>query len=764
MLSGFVLYGSSLYSWDRERTFNFKRTTVFRLLLICLMALFSASALWGNDPTERLTPLPRQIGENWKNFTLGQNNWQIILANENAELLQLGRETLENALSKVADSQNANAGKFSITCGLLTDELIRTKLENEDLMSWKIKLPAQGYLIRVLDQEIVVAGKDLRGTYYGLMTLIQLADAGILPVADMTDYPLWQDRYSGDYHFYKFEDYRKLSEDKISGYAIQWRKEYFKLDPEKMTAEFAAIRKAVDLEMMDFMLLVHLYALEYFTLENRMNADYFSSVDPVKMGKMISIVRAAASSGVKHVMILADDWTPKVDGRYVCPNLEEREYFNNSVGKAHAEVMNKLAEALWPEFPELELSLCPPIYSINHYDSYQYSEEYFRDFHAAARPEIQLVWTGAQTICTEVAKAEFDTFSSYAPGRRLFQWNNSDCVMPQLPIWQDKFYQGFHEDSDGKIFLNLHTFSWKWNWPYVRTANDYLWNPDGYDAVRSFDAANRKLFGEENVEVIRNFQASMVPLDAACANNDNQKLKEHLPYALECRKLMDQNKLDTTSFDAYFKRLQDFASHEHKEITLPIWDDTVDPEALTPEILEKCTRFDMCWKDPADPTLLQTVIYSGIFGNQMLWVFDMERPDLAKVEMPVQDERDGEIYQNPELIEIFLQPNPAGSYIHFSFDVFGHQAMEINQGKSRDWKPGFTVLIQPAEHSWRGIVLMPLEELERVNPIPPSGEVSWRFNLMRNPADAPFTIFQPTDGFSVHTPQLFAVMKFKDHR
>ena len=146
MLSGFVLYGSSLYSWDRERTFNFKRTTVFRLLLICLMALFSASALWGNDPTARLTPLPRQIGENWKNFTLGQNNWQIILANENAELLQLGRETLENALSKVADSQNANAGKFSITCGLLTDELVQAKLENEDLMSWKIKLPAQGYL------------------------------------------------------------------------------------------------------------------------------------------------------------------------------------------------------------------------------------------------------------------------------------------------------------------------------------------------------------------------------------------------------------------------------------------------------------------------------------------------------------------------------------------------------------------------------------------------------------------------------------------
>ena len=731
-------------------------------LLAILLLFLLVPASFGENYENRLTPRPQRLEGAWRCFPLGDANWQIVLAGPEHELLKLGKETLQNALIAAANPAVKDAARFTIRCGVLDDAGIEAELTGEDLVAWKFRLPPQGYLIRVKDGGIVVAGRDRRGAYYGLMSLAQLAEAGELPVANLVDYPVWQRRYAGDYRFGSFEEYRRLSEDKIGGFAIQWRVEWYKLEPERLQAEFAAIRRAGELEMMDFMLLIHLYALSDFS--RRATAEYFNCTDPVQMDRLISQIHAAAASGVKHVMILFDDWTPLVDGRYVSPNPEERAYFDNSVGKAHAYLMNRLAEALLPEFPELELSLCPPIYSLAYAEAFSHTEEYFRDFHTSARPEIGMVWTGPECIGPRVDKESYDRFSRYVPGRSLFQWNNSDCLMPQLPVWQDQFYPGFHHDSGGRIFLNIHTLSWLWNRPYVRTANDYLWNPAGYDADRSFDAANRRLFGAQNVTAIRRFRQLLIPLDAANAANDGSRLQALLPAALKQRELLERQGVDTSEFNGYFRTLELFAARRNPEVTLPICADQIDIAALTPEILNRCTAFELVNNMASETELLKTEVRGGIFGNRLLLVFDMERPALDQVAMPPEDERDGEIYHNPELVEIFLQPRSPGSYVHFSFDVFGHRGIEINRGDNRDWQPDFQFRIERQADSWRGIVAMPLAELEMVNPITPAENINWRFNLLRTPAQSPVAAFSPLNGFSAHTPQLFGVMKFKDCR
>lgn len=71
---------------------------------------------------------------------------------------------------------------FRITVGVKGDKSIRKYAR-------LIPSKAEGYYLKVDKDEIVIAGADARGAYYGVQTLAQLLTLPQLPLAEITDYP-----------------------------------------------------------------------------------------------------------------------------------------------------------------------------------------------------------------------------------------------------------------------------------------------------------------------------------------------------------------------------------------------------------------------------------------------------------------------------------------------------------------------------------------------------------------------------------------------
>ena len=71
---------------------------------------------------------------------------------------------------------------FRITVGVKGDKAVRKYAR-------RIPAKAEGYYLKVDKNEIVIAGADARGAYYGVQTLAQLLTLPKLPLAEITDYP-----------------------------------------------------------------------------------------------------------------------------------------------------------------------------------------------------------------------------------------------------------------------------------------------------------------------------------------------------------------------------------------------------------------------------------------------------------------------------------------------------------------------------------------------------------------------------------------------
>mgnify|MGYP001333909800 FL=1 len=78
--------------------------------------------------------------------------------------------------------QNSDNKKTTIYIGEKSDNAVK---------KYKKYIPnkAEGYYLSINDHEIIVAGFDKRGTYYGLQTLNQLLDNETLPIVEIIDYP-----------------------------------------------------------------------------------------------------------------------------------------------------------------------------------------------------------------------------------------------------------------------------------------------------------------------------------------------------------------------------------------------------------------------------------------------------------------------------------------------------------------------------------------------------------------------------------------------
>src|ERR1700688_53350 len=148
------------------------------LSLACLACLPSASHAQANDAIRalKILPAPKEVRLAEGRIVIKPPTTILISNSEDrpaAETLQ--KEILDRAGMKLSIESVTAAPKTTghLSLGRLTDRGLRSYLESQGVKTGD-DLGDQGYVIRVTDSGVLVAGRTAQGLFYGVQTLRQL--------------------------------------------------------------------------------------------------------------------------------------------------------------------------------------------------------------------------------------------------------------------------------------------------------------------------------------------------------------------------------------------------------------------------------------------------------------------------------------------------------------------------------------------------------------------------------------------------------------
>lgn len=143
-----------------------------RLILFFSMSLLLSATMQAAG--KYLHPAPQQMSATGDSISI-PTDYRMYVFEEGAD---------EPALKLLYSFLPYSAEKagFGIYVGARGDKSVKKFSRN-------IPQKAEGYYLKIDDNNIVIAGADRRGLFYGVQTLLQLAENGKLPAVEITDYP-----------------------------------------------------------------------------------------------------------------------------------------------------------------------------------------------------------------------------------------------------------------------------------------------------------------------------------------------------------------------------------------------------------------------------------------------------------------------------------------------------------------------------------------------------------------------------------------------
>lgn len=804
-----------------------------RLLLVglAILSLWNTPAISAEDVlskkmgypsfyTGEVLPKPQKVLGEWSSLSLDPAKTVIDLSGSQETLTFAKKLLLDRIAEAGKDSQVGSAAqKVRIIIGLIDSALIKGANQRLNLGLADVASKPEGYAIRVVSADglttIYAAGADIRGAFYGAMTIRQLigAEGGKLSVraANLNDWPEWAHRYASDYFPPGPESVAYLAMNKINGYAIQHRYEWrdFDADTEQSWGGGAVSTYKMKLEalnefkkrtgLMDYMLVMNIYAdrkQEWFDISNDKH-----------IADLIERCKFAAKNGIDHIMICVDDWTPSEDGRYVCPHPTERKKFADSVGRAHGYLMTKLHDALSKQWPNLELSIAPPVYSLlDHNAESADASAYLRDLNEGLPKEVMIIWTGPRVVNkanSQIVKEDYVRFSKLVNGHSLLYWDNGEGTNPPIPYWNVSAYDGFAQDNSGIVFLNLHTFGWPWSLPYTLNQNDYFWNPKGFDVRRSFELSVEELYGPKAFPVVEKFIKDYELLQGTLSETNERERALREEY--ELKKAWDKREkvTDLGAQEALAKQLEDqqqadaqrpleligkLEEHlkEFKELGLPDAQPAAAVKLLKAEVTVKVpslsipkfanppaldgTLDDPEWKNagqfvlsPIKGEKTTLPLATGKIGyNDSTLFLAFTVPYEGELAIPpFKDKHDDAVYSSPDAIEIIIQPSPGGNYLHFVVDHMGNTFDQMSQNGPGGWNPGWNAKVMKKPGEWIAELSIPFSSLTDIMGTPPIPGTVWRgqFGRAYNAKNEIF-VWSPTSGASFHNPAFWGKLKF----
>ena len=341
----------------------------------------------------------------------------------------------------------------------------------------------EGYYISVAKNQVVIAGNDEAGTYYGVQTFLQMASNPEVMAAQVKDWPDVLERgvVEGFYgnpwsHTDRLRQFDFYGKNKLNVYIYgpkddpyhrnQWREAY----PEEEAKRISELAKAAAQNKVDFVWAMHPGGDIQWN-----EADFNSSIQ--KLEWMYDL-------GVRAFAIFFDD----IFGA------------EQSKGEKQAEYMNFLNR----EFVQKHADVAPLILCPTEYNKSWAGKNYLPALGRTMDKDIRIMWTGA-TVVDMINKSDMDWINERIQ-RNAYIWLN----YPVNDFCIDHMLMGPTYGNDLDIAEQLSGFVSN-PMEYAEASKvslysiaDYTWNMDAYDSKASWERALQVLM-PEHVEAFRLF-------------------------------------------------------------------------------------------------------------------------------------------------------------------------------------------------------------------------------------------------------------------
>ncbi|MCM1028314.1 MAG: beta-N-acetylglucosaminidase domain-containing protein [Pseudoflavonifractor sp.] len=356
-------------------------------------------------------------------------------------------------------------GSVKLTIGEMGDKAVKK-------YSSLIPDHAEGYYLKVTPKEIVVAGRDGKGTFYGVQTLLQmLAKAGNEGLTEVTvvDWPASSNRgvVEGFYgnpwsHIDRLSQFDFYGANKLDTYIYgpkddpyhhsRWREPY----PEEKAAQLRELAAAAAKNKVWFVWAMH----PGNAIESA--ADRQAALD--KLGQMYDM-------GFRSFAIFFDD-------------------ISNYNASLQADYLNFLTDNFVKQHDDVTpIIVCPSEYN----RGWAGKGEYLSTLGKEAYPEIRVMWTG-NSVVDMINVPDIEWVEQYI-GRQPFIWLNwpvNDYCIDHLLM--GPFYGNDRESAamTSGFVLNPMEYA-EASKVSLYSGADYLWNPDAYNPQESWENAIRTL-------------------------------------------------------------------------------------------------------------------------------------------------------------------------------------------------------------------------------------------------------------------------------
>ena len=439
-----------------------------RLILFFSMALLLSATMQAAG--KYLHPAPQQMSATGDSIAI-PTDYRTYVFEEGAD---------EPALKLLYSFLPYSAEKagFGIYVGARGDKSVKKFSRN-------IPQKAEGYYLKIDDNNIVVAGADRRGLFYGVQTLLQLVENGKLPAVEITDYPdvPYRGVVEGFYgkpwsHMARLRQLEFYGRNKMNVYIYgpkddpyhrtpDWRIPYPEEEAERMRE---LVQAATDNNVI-FYWAIHPGQDIKWNDEDRDN--------------LLRKFEHMYQLGVRGFAVFFDDISG--EGTKADKQAELLNYIDDNFIQTKHDVA--------------PLIMCPTEYN----KSWTKLEGgYLATLGERLNKDIHIMWTGDKVV--ETIDMETLDFVNPLIKRKAFIWWNfpvSDYVQPHL-LMGEVYGNGLDIKDDISAFVSNPMEYAEASKIAIQSIADYTWNMEAYDSRESWLQAIRDLM-PENAEYLKTF-------------------------------------------------------------------------------------------------------------------------------------------------------------------------------------------------------------------------------------------------------------------
>lgn len=442
------------------------RILVSWMAATCLVAVASTLQSCAADEQQVcVSPLPQELV--WGNETFNKPKTIVLKGADYADA---------DAVALLRNHFVEGVNGITLVVGERGDEAVKAY---ED----KIPQKVEGYYVSLGKEQIVIAGNDEAGTYYGVQTLLQMTSQSKVTTAEVVDWPDVLERgvVEGFYgnpwsHKDRLRQFDFYGKNKLNVYIYgpkddpyhrhQWREPY----PEEEAQLISELAKVAAANKVDFVWAMHPGGDIQWN-----EADLNSSVEKLEL--MYDL-------GVRAFAIFFDD----IFGA------------EQSKGDKQAEYMNYLNR----EFVQKHDDVAPLILCPTQYNKSWSGGPYLSDLGTTMDEDIRIMWTGA-TVVDMIDKTDMDWINAQIK-RNAYIWLNypvNDYCIDHM-LMGPTYGNGLDIAPQLSGFVSNPMEYAEASKVSLYSIADYTWNMDAYSSQASWERALKELM-PEHVDAFRTF-------------------------------------------------------------------------------------------------------------------------------------------------------------------------------------------------------------------------------------------------------------------